>query len=650
MNRISKSLLLSAALAVGAFSVSPAHATIKLIDGFEASNAPAPWKYSAGPEYPGAVGSMSLVTGNPGKGLKLAYDFSKGGVYVAVYRALSQATPAVALRLRARMPADATLSVRVRDASGQWLVYRVRRPIAPLASSSWFRSVVELGHTDSHWGGSNDGTLHGAIDSLWITVGVTSDQKAGSVVVDQIEALDSLSVAIDLPNETLLTSPVSNLIGGLGVAVLTTTDVAGLDAARSAGLSWVKTHLAWSYVERSRGVYDFGPWDKLLGLLDARGMRALFILGYSNDLYCSGPPTSATAAAAYAAYAKAAAKHFAGRGVRFEVWNEPDNMFWTPTDPVAYATVAKQAMDAVHSGDPNALVTTGGLSWFNFDFLNTALQAGFASRANAIGIHPYRGTAPPEGVGEDVLRARALIARLTSNNPPLWDTEWGYSSLQFGAGNSADARQRQAALAPRRMASSRLAGLPFAFWYNSRDDATLSSDNGHNFFGLLGADGSEQPALKSLRALRAVAQARTLVGILDVAQPLLNGLRFDGPSDTVWMLWSATPTRDVTVNVAKPNRSTNMYGAAWTPSTSYTLKEVNGPVYLYYPRAAAPKLSTSSVGTSTGTSTGSSAGLPGLSCQLSARGRGSAPVTFIAGVMIAAFALRRSRLVRAADL
>jgi hypothetical protein len=592
MHRVRKTFLASVALCASTLSAFSALASVASIDGFESAGAPEPWKFSSGSEYPGAVGSMSLVPGSSGKGLQLAYDFSRGGVYVAAYRALSQPTPAVALRLRARMPADATLSIRVRDGSGQWLVYRVKRPIAPLSSSAWYRAVVELGRSDSHWGGANDGVVHGSIGDLWLTVGALGDQRRGTVLVDEIEALDSLSLPVDWQNETLQPSPVSTLMSGLGVALLTASDVEAIDAARSAGFSWVKTHLSWDAIERTPGVYDWASYDRVIRLLDARGMRALFILGYSNPLYGSGPPTSPSAAAAYAAYARAAARHFVGRGVRFEVWNEPDNMFWTPSDPVAYAAVAKQAVDAVHAGDPSALVTTGGLSWFNFPFLDSALQAGYASHADAIGIHPYRGTAPPEGVGEDVLRARELIARRTTNNPPLWDTEWGYSSLQFGAGNSPEARQRQAALAPRRMVSSRLAGLPLAFWYNSRDDAALSSTNGHNFFGLLGADGSEQAALQSLRALRAVAQGRNLVGILDVAQPLLNGLRFDGPSDTVWMMWSATPTRDVTVNVAKPARSANMYGSAWTPATSYTLKEANGPVYLYYPRASTIRLAT----------------------------------------------------------
>jgi hypothetical protein len=579
---------LSAAL-VGAavLYAAPAHAATRLIDNFEAADAFATWRFNNGSEFPGATGSMAAVAGHPGRGLSLTYDFSRGGLYVAALRSFPPVT-AVAIRLSARVPEDAVLGVRVRDATGQWLVYQVQRALAPLGGGAWFRTVVELGRTDSYWSGANDGIVHGAIDSLWVTVGSSGLQKQGSVAVDQIEVLDTLDTSIDLTRVAVAPSPFEarSLMNGLGVAIHSLTDAKGLDVVKHSGLKWVRTHLTWSYVERTRGVYDWSQFDGLLRLLDARGLRVLFILAYSNPLYGGGPPVSAEASAAFAAYAKAAAQHYAGRGVHFEVWNEPDAGFWEPTDPVAYARVAKLAIDAVHAGNPGAQVSTGGLSWFDLDYLNAALQAGVGARADAIGIHPYRKVAPPESVADDVPRARALIARI-GRSPPLWDTEWGYSTLQFGPANSADARRRQAAMAVRRMVSARLVGFPLALWYNTRDDATLAHDSPHNQFGLLGADGSEKPVLLALRTLGGTARTRTLAGVLEVGQPLLNGVRFDGASDAIWMIWSATPNRAIRINVPRPSRAVNMLGTPLSVGTTYTLQESNGPIYLVYPRTSA---------------------------------------------------------------
>jgi MYXO-CTERM domain-containing protein len=291
---------------------------------------------------------------------------------------------------------------------------------------------------------------------------------------------------------------------------------------------------------------------------------------------------SPSATAAFAAYVRVATEHYVGRGVRFEVWNEPDNEFWTPTDPVAYAAVAAVVIDAVHAADPTALVSTGGISWFDFEFLEAALRAGAATGADAIGVHPYRGTSPPESLPDHVIYARALIRREVGRDVPLWDTEWGYTATQFGAGDSAAARQRQAVMAVRELMSARLVGFPLAVWYDLRDDGTDPQAGEHNF-GLIANDGSDKPAIVALRALRAAALGRTVAGVIDVAQPAFSGVRLDGADDTVLVLWSTSP--EVSVSVPNPVAATDMFGAPLALATSYTLAESNGPIYLTFERA-----------------------------------------------------------------
>src|SRR5690242_1695442 len=56
-----------------------AGATVTLIDDFESAGAAEAWQFSNGSEFPGAQGSASVVPGNGGEALKLAYDFSNGG-------------------------------------------------------------------------------------------------------------------------------------------------------------------------------------------------------------------------------------------------------------------------------------------------------------------------------------------------------------------------------------------------------------------------------------------------------------------------------------------------------------------------------------------------------------------------------------------
>ena len=54
-----------------------------LIDNFERTNAPAPWSFYNGAEFPGATGSLTVGAGHSGQGAHLAYNLSQGGHYVS---------------------------------------------------------------------------------------------------------------------------------------------------------------------------------------------------------------------------------------------------------------------------------------------------------------------------------------------------------------------------------------------------------------------------------------------------------------------------------------------------------------------------------------------------------------------------------------
>jgi MYXO-CTERM domain-containing protein len=567
-----------------------AGATVTPIDDFEATGAVQAWQFSNGSEFPGAQGSATVAAVNGGNALKLGYDFSKGGLYVAVTRTFSPELDISSLRLKAQVPAAASLALRVEDATGQWLQYTVERPLAPIDPKAWFTSTVDLTSPDSHWSGTDDGVLHRPISAVSLLAQASATHPADAVQVDAMEGLDALTLDLDPANVPTAPPPagLGHLFDGAGVAVHDLADTAGLDEAARAGFKWARTDLFWDWVETSLGLYDFGGFDTFFAALDARGMKPIFILDHGNSLYCNGPPTTADAQTAFAAYALAAARHFAGRGARFEIWNEPNNAsFWPPTpDALAFSTLVQVAASAIHTGDPTAHVITGGLSWFDFDYLGAELHDGAASHADAVGVHPYRGTDPPETLPAHVVEANLAIGDDATLDTalPLWDTEWGYASSQFGAGDSDPARQRQAVFAARRMLAARLVGFPLAVWYDLRDDGTTPDLDEENF-GLLTKAGSEKPAYLALQTLNNVTRSRDVLGIVDVAQPLLSGMLLQGAGDRTLALWATSAAQAVTVNVPLPSAAYDVLGNAQPLRTSYTLLEALGPIYLTFDEA-----------------------------------------------------------------
>src|SRR6185369_1335012 len=122
-------------------------------------------------------------------------------------------------------------------------------------------------------------------------------------------------------------------------------------------------------------------------------------------------------------------------------------------DASQYATLSAAAIAAIHAGDPSAKVSTAGISGFDFAFLRGYLAGGGAAGADAIGVHPYRQNAP-ESLVEGLLLLRSIVGSALSPAPPVWDTEWGYSSTWYGDGHAAATRQQQAVFAVRECLSA----------------------------------------------------------------------------------------------------------------------------------------------------------------------------------------------------
>ncbi len=128
---------------------------------------------------------------------------------------------------------------------------------------------------------------------------------------------------------------------GVGVNIhFVTGQEKDLDLIAAAGFRFVRMDFHWQAIETSKGEYHWADYDQLLTNLEKRGLRAILILDYSHPLYeeevtsphpFTGQPHKTTASpqhpasvAAFARWAAAAAKHFQGRRVLWEIWNEPN--------------------------------------------------------------------------------------------------------------------------------------------------------------------------------------------------------------------------------------------------------------------------------------------------------------------------------------
>jgi hypothetical protein len=544
------------------------------------------WRFES---TPASSGGLTTGPGHRGMSATLAYHLpcepnrQCTSYASAIWRAPSPPPkvhdPAVSFWIR-YSPA-VRIILQATDSSGNTLNFPIQPTIEHPRPGGWEFVVIPL----VKW--------KGRLAELEFRVHAALRQPVdGSLTFDDVSLLDSAAPLQLDPNARPAAPPPapSDLLSRMGVNIHLLNDSSALDKAREAGFRFVRMDLLWANVERG-GRYRFFQYDALLRALDARQMGVLWILDYGHPDHGLGAPRTPQDIAAFARFAEAAASHFKGRNVRYEVWNEPNTShFWEPaSDPSEYAALLRAAVAAIRHADPAAKISTGGVSGIDLSFLVQAVGSGISSDLTAIGIHPYpRGG--PEEIAPDFETLREWTGALGSG-VEIWDTEWGYSSSNAPAeapsnGHTEAGRKRQAILAVRELLTIWAIGLPSAVYYDLRDDGTDPANPEHNY-GLLDSAGNEKPAMVAVRNLMQTAAAHKYAGMLEETAPGIHALRLEGPTGTVVIVWTdqLRGRRTIVFPTAPPVTATDIFGkpAKTKDRGGRTLLELDadtGPIYL----------------------------------------------------------------------
>lgn len=267
---------------------------------------------------------------------------------------------------------------------------------------------------------------------------------------------------------------------GLGVNIHLTTPRPGeMKLLADAGFKFIRMDLSWGATERKKGEYDFSAYDRLIESLAPHKIRALFILDYSNKNYDNGlSPFSDEGRAAFAAWSAAAAKHFAGKGILWEMYNEPNIHFWKPKPNVEhYTKLALAVGKALRQAAPDELYVGPATSQIDLKFLEDCFKAGCLEYWDAVTVHPYR-QKDPETVNEEYRNLRLLIAKYAPKGKtiPILSGEWGYSAA-WGKFDEV----RQGKYLPRQFLVNLYNQVPVSIWYDWHDDGKDPKEAEHHF-------------------------------------------------------------------------------------------------------------------------------------------------------------------------
>jgi hypothetical protein len=231
-----------------------------------------------------------------------------------------------------------------------------------------------------------------------------------------------------------------------------------IDAAAGLGAQVSRSTLRWQAVEPQPGQFDWRYADHVVKRLQERQMQPLFTLigspawvnGVASGNGWVHVPTDEGAFEAwltrFTAFARAAARRYAGSVRLWEVWNEPnEHFFWLPAPDVnRYIRLYRAVSAAIHAEDPGARVAVGGLSGIaagccitGLSFLRSLIDQGVS--LDAVALHPYpsNNRGPDTHVQyednfDDIGAVRAMLDASGLQGVEIWLTEWGWSTSKVG--------------------------------------------------------------------------------------------------------------------------------------------------------------------------------------------------------------------------
>jgi len=275
-----------------------------------------------------------------------------------------------------------------------------------------------------------------------------------------------------------------------GTNIHYTTGSPGESEELSQAFRIARTDFDWGGIERTKGQYDFSAFDKLYSELNTAShpVRCYWIFDYGNPLYDGGnPPTSEVAIQAFVKYAVAGVTHFKGKGIVWEMWNEPNGGFWHPVaNATAYSILANAVGKAIR-GTPdiaNEIYVGPATSGVDLTYIETVLKNGLLDYFDAISVHPYRGGGP-ESVISDYAQLNTLINKYAAGKSfPIISGEWGWSTCLppcTPGWPSIISEPVQAAYLVRQWFINTLSSVPISIYYDFLDDGSDPTMREENF-------------------------------------------------------------------------------------------------------------------------------------------------------------------------
>jgi hypothetical protein len=158
------------------------------------------------------------------------------------------------------------------------------------------------------------------------------------------------------------------------------------------GVVWLRGTFNWSSFEREMGVWDYSEYDDFVEKSSAAGKKVLAILAYDvswiHEDNKSRRVISGEQLPYYLRYVEEVVRRYRGKIQAYEIWNEPNWIFWKGSKEDFYA-LSRAAAEKIREIDPAAIIVAGSFNRTPKRFIRGMFRAGAMEHVDVISFHPY---------------------------------------------------------------------------------------------------------------------------------------------------------------------------------------------------------------------------------------------------------------------
>ena len=192
------------------------------------------------------------------------------------------------------------------------------------------------------------------------------------------------------------------------------------------GTVWMRKTFRWDQIQRQSKTWDFGEWDVYVDSGKAAGKKILAVLAYDVG-WIYGEETrrryiTPEKIPYFLQYVEGVVRRYKGRVDAWEIWNEPNWVFWQGSDD-DFVRLSRETARRIREIDPDAFIVAGSFWRVPERFIRKMFEGGAMENVDAISFHPY--ALNPRGTVNLFDRFREVLDGYGYQGE-IWVTELGH--------------------------------------------------------------------------------------------------------------------------------------------------------------------------------------------------------------------------------